>query len=533
MRRTIITGMSSRSTAPGQRPPFHDARVWTARATRRAGRAAAARPDIIALVVLVLVPVAIIATALHHRGEGWGDDFALYLRQAKSLIDGNVGQVIADNHANVELAAKPGFSPYVYPWSFPVLLAPFVRLWGLDVDRLKLVEVGCWCGFLACWFGLLRRRMPSWLAVSTTAATGYSLVYLRHTDALLSELPYMFALAFTLWYADRARRSAPSWDAIDRRRLVLLGIAMMVVFNVRREGLAIVPAVMAMQAVDAWRRRERRPNWRALATPHVIFVISVVAVQLMLPSALAPEYEGSGLGQTWRKLRGPFQDSFVNQLGFDHLDRAALVAIGIVVLAGVLVRMWRHAADDVGILVVAAVSTVIVGMIPADSTRYTMAITPLVAYFGIQALAALPRSRAIGGGVVAACLLLASVVDTPSAVRDARKFDRNGGVLSGPTQATSEEMFAAVRQYTHLDDLVAFYKARALTLYTDRRAVQSKELSLILERADWFVMGRSGTIGIPILSDAEARAVGLTEVWSNSAWILWRVPDLADAKLPS
>ena len=488
---------------------------------------------IVVLVVVILVPVAILSTALHRHGQGWGDDFALYVRQAKSLIDGNVGQVIADNHVNVDSAAKPGFSPYVYPWSFPVLLAPFVRLWGLNLDKLKQVEVGCWCGFLACWFGVLRRRMPTWLALCTTAAAGFSLPYLQHTDSILSELPYMFALAFTLWFVDRVRRSAPSWDQIDRRRLVLLGIAMMVVFNVRREGLAIVPAVMAMQLVDVWprRRAQERPDWRTLVIPHAVFLAGVLLVQLMLPSALAPEYDGSGLGQTWRKLRGPFQDSFVQQLGFDHMAKGVLLVVALIVAAGVVVRVGHHAADDIGILVVAGGSAVIAGMIPADSSRYTLAITPLLVYFGVQAAAAIPRTRRAVGGALTLCLLTASAVDIPSAVAQARDFDRSGAVVAGPMQQTSLEMFAAVKRYTHHDDLIAFYKGRALSLYTDRRAVQSKDLSLILERADFFVMGVSGSTGIPILTAPEAADAGLVEVWSNAAWTLWRVPDPFDAKL--
>lgn len=486
---------------------------------------------ILLLVGFILLPVAILATALHRHGHGWGDDFALYVRQAKSIIDGNVGQVIADNHENVLLAAKPGFSPYVYPWSFPLLLAPFVRLWGLDLDRLKLVEVLCWCGFLACWFGVVRRRMPTWLAFATTAAAGYSLVYLRHTDTILSELPYMFALAFTLWFADRVRRSAASWDTVDTHRLALVGLSMMVVFNVRREGLSIVPAVMAMQVADVWPRRRESPDWRRLLAPHGVFLASVILVQLMLPSALAPEYDGAGLGQTWRKLSGPFQASIVDQLGFDQLGAAVRAVVALVILAGIAVRMHRHASMDLGILVVALGSLVIAGMIPADSSRYTMAVTPLLVYFGIQAVAAIPRTKQAGGALVAGALLLTSVVDLPSAVADARDFDRNGGIISGPMQDSSVEMFAAVERYTHRDDVVAFYKARAMTLYTDRRSVQSKDLALILERADWFVMGRSGSIGIPILTDEQADEARLTEVWSSPSWILWRVPDTFDAKL--
>ena len=45
------------------------------------------------------------AVGLHRTGHTWGDDFTLYLRQAQSLVDGNVGQVVADNHFNVDNSA--------------------------------------------------------------------------------------------------------------------------------------------------------------------------------------------------------------------------------------------------------------------------------------------------------------------------------------------------------------------------------------------------------------------------------------------
>lgn len=33
----------------------------------------------------------------HRRGHAQGDDFALYLRQARSIFEGDIGAVVADN----------------------------------------------------------------------------------------------------------------------------------------------------------------------------------------------------------------------------------------------------------------------------------------------------------------------------------------------------------------------------------------------------------------------------------------------------
>ncbi len=102
-----------------------------------------------ALALLVAI-AAYVAIHLHRRGHTTGDDFALYLRQAQSLFEGNVAQVISDNRLLWQHSV--GVTPQMYPWGFAVLLSPFVRLFGLDYGRLKLVEVACigvW--LVSCW----------------------------------------------------------------------------------------------------------------------------------------------------------------------------------------------------------------------------------------------------------------------------------------------------------------------------------------------------------------------------------------------
>ena len=61
--------------------------------------------------VVLTVVVWWLAVLHHHRGISWGDDFSLYLRQARSVIDGNIGEVIADNRFNVLNAANRASAP--------------------------------------------------------------------------------------------------------------------------------------------------------------------------------------------------------------------------------------------------------------------------------------------------------------------------------------------------------------------------------------------------------------------------------------
>lgn len=473
---------------------------------------------------VVLAAIGMLAVGTHRRGIGWGDDFTLYLRQARSLFDGNVGQVIADNHDNVLLAAKPGFSPFVYPWGWPLVLAPFLRLFGLDYERLKLVEVACWLVFLGFFHAVVRRRMPSWLALGTVAAVGTSMPYLRHTGQLLSELPYLAFVGATLWWLDRCRRDG-RLDLAARRDLIILGLLAMLVFNTRREGLAIVPAILAVQLVDM-RGRWNVVATKAAATPMVTFAVSVIALQLALPSALAPHYDGAGLHHTWRKLAGPFRTAFRGQLDIGGNSALAWLVFALVV-GGVAYRLVRATADDVALVVFPLVSLLMVGTIPANGDRYLLPITPFAVYFAVQALASIrvPRGRVpVAAGCAVGVMLGAHLVGTIDELRAVRTFNQAGATLDGPSSPYAVAAFEAVERYTQRDDIVAFFKARALTFYTDRRAVQSSDFEVIRQRADFFMMRRDSDHSQPLLTDTMAADAGLVEVWSDTDWVLWRVP---------
>jgi hypothetical protein len=74
-----------------------------------------------------------------------------------------------------------------------------------------------------------------------------------------------------------------------------------------------------------------------------------------------------------------------------------------------------------------------------------------------------------------------------------------------------------------MDDVVAFFKVRVLTLYTDRRGVQSKDLEVIRQRADYFLMRRDSTFGQPLVSSTQGEALGWTVAWNDTEWVLWRL----------
>jgi hypothetical protein len=86
-------------------------------------------------------------------------------------------------------------------------------------------------------------------------------------------------------------------------------------------------------------------------------------------------------------------------------------------------------------------------------------------------------------------------------------------------------MFEVVKQTTGPDDVVSFFRARLMTFYTDRRALQQTTLPEIMAKSDWYAMAKDSTYSQYLLTDAEAAAMGIAKEWENANFVLWKIPD--------
>ncbi|HYN31464.1 MAG TPA: hypothetical protein VES40_02465, partial [Ilumatobacteraceae bacterium] len=165
--------------------------------------------------------------------------------------------------------------------------------------------------------------------------------------------------------------------------------------------------------------------------------------------------------------------------------------------------------------------------------RYWFQVTPWVVYFATVALLAVgqlvfSRRQQVGRALALAPLtivVVAHLVVLPGKVGDAREYNAAGRVQSGPSNPNVAPVFDAVSAFTPPDAIVAYFRARTMTLLTDRRSFQTKNLERIAQNADYFAQRRGSTYWQPELEAAAARLAGFEEVWSDDSWILWRTPD--------
>ena len=72
-------------------------------------------------------------------------------------------------------------------------------------------------------------------------------------------------------------------------------------------------------------------------------------------------------------------------------------------------------------------------------------------------------------------------------------------------------IFDAVQQYTEPTATVAYYRARTMTLYTDRRSIQTLSIERMIQHADYFAQQRFSSYFQPNITEVDALARG----WSR------------------
>ena len=479
--------------------------------------------ETIALAALLLV-VVVLARMLHRHGHSWGDDFALYTDQARSLYCGETRSVIEDNRFAVLNSATPTFSPYGYPWVWPILLSPFVAIFGFAWDTLKWVEVAVFVGVLVTFHRLVRRRTDAITAWGMVAVLGLSPSLLMHTDKLLSEFPHLLATLLALVFLDRFTRRHGGWHLATTGQLVALGLLVVVAFNVRREGLALLPAIAAAMVVG-------RCPWRQAVVPFLSFVVGAAVFQMLLPTALLPRYPGEGFHRAGDMLRGPLIDGVGLHLSVSS-GWAAIVLL--TALAAGCLRMIRHARTDIALLVLPLATLVPFARFPFNGDpRYYIQIVPFAVYFLAQLPATIaellpgrPSASAVVrglSGAILGVLLVLQVTHLPDPVREARDFAATGSVQFGPADPSVRAVLDAVAEVTPPRAVVAFMKARTMSLYTDRRSIQSSDLMVVLQRADYLAMLKGSDFSQPLVTEEDAAAYGMTNVWEDPRWIIWRI----------
>lgn len=379
--------------------------------TPAAYKPASGRPVLKQWLAIILLAATVVSTqiATLRPGHEWGDDFAQYIQQALNLA---TGRPMLEN-SYIYNPNFPDLGPRAYPPGFPLLLAPVVKLAGIDLKALKIVGVVCFSLALLAIFRLLFPILPFAYCVAVTAALGFTPFLWNSKDNITSDIPFVFFLyvALLLLQECELRR----WPGTGL--MIAAGIAIYASFVVRTVGGSLLPILMVYLLLRFRRLRQiPRGAWIVLITAGLLISVHLAATLRESLSytdsvprqstALYHAVHSNVMMYTWT-LHFLFFPPWGNRL----LSVAFCVLLGGLCIWGYVIRL-RSGLSVLEIFVPCYLGIIL--FVPWGSGRYLIPLIPLGLMYIVCAIRALPAggrwrirttvTAVIAGGILGSCL---------------------------------------------------------------------------------------------------------------------------------
>lgn len=405
--------------------------------------------------VCLLAAIAVFHLATLRDGHLWGDDFAMYIHHAQNLVE---GRPYADT-GYVFNPAVPVYGPRAYPPVFPLLLVPLCGLFGLNLMPMKVEQVFFILMTLTLVFMLWRRDLGTGYSLALVAILGFSPALCSAKDSILSDLPFLFFFYAAVLLLKWTPQAQPQlWI-----RSALLGLTLYLAIGTRTVGITLIPGLLFHE----WLRYKRINRWTGL--PLLLCAMALVA-------------------QSW--FLGALPGGYLEQL---HSTTAGTVAFNALRYSRTLAGFWAGSVSNAfsfSVLAVIAPLTV-VGLLSARrdllllecllapylmlmifwpfgaGMRYALPVVPWMAFLALSGLRRLSTRYGPRAWTLAPCgLLLLLALSFGQAYRGA-DF---GTIRESTGLPEFNQLCETVRKTTLPSDVFIYYRARALSLYTQRPA---------------------------------------------------------------
>ena len=486
------------------------------------------------------IPLAIIllsitlAFCLLTRDHDWGDDWAAYVMQSVAITKGETREFLADNTFTMRESTR-FFGPDAYPWGLPTFLAPFVLACGpLNIFCLKFINLIFFALCLWAFYAFLARRLPTLEACLLLAVFAVSPVLLKFADLIQSDIPFLFfsTLALLLIEEIILRDDAPLGSP---RKNIWLGAILFLAFFVRTNGILLVATLFLTQVYLYWRTRPRLaldPK-RILTiglTPYLVFGLLTLGNLIVFPAG-----EGSHLEHLAALTPSSLLANLSSYLAMPSLFFADLpqsvIVYGFLIpffIGGLILNHKR----DIHVVIYFLLSYALFIVWPEQQgIRFLFPLLPFFVYFAYRGMTATSfaltkKYQRLGQRLTRIFwLAVVAVFAWVSFGLALDNLEQGRGPYGNVLDPVSIEMFDFIKTNTPSDAIVAFYKPRALRLFTNRDTLMIESCDA-LHKASYVVLRKSrGAVDQIAPNDVTScnPSLSLIEMFDNEKFVIYQI----------
>jgi hypothetical protein len=442
------------------------------------------------------------------NGHDWGDDFASFISEAKSIAEGKIDEFIAINKYRVKNSTL-WIGPVADEWGMSLLLSPVYYVFGLDIHVMKIYLVVFFVLSLLPLFLLFQDKLNNRQSLLLVTVLGFNSWFFDFRDHISSDLPYLFFSLLTLLLIQRFIILNKIW--INKPiSYFLIGFFIFFSSFTRPFGFLLLPTLLCAQYFySRYSLKDFIFSDKIKFMPYIIFIIlNAVSIWIFSSEGLSGGEYGH-LNKLFNEIRLSsiimnikyysvlparyfpylFVQYSVFGLGYDKIH----LILYLIMLFLVVLGMIRNRKDDYIYIVYILFNLILVIIFPSRASWYIMPIFPFFIYFLFAGLKAITLSLDLSNKVrftnvnaaylFCIALTLISLLYMLHTAYKSIIFNKSGQVLNGPYSPDSIELFNYIKKNTDKDDAIIFHKPRAMTLYTDRKSFALNRLTFTPEIA--------------------------------------------------
>lgn len=426
------------------------------------------------------------------KGHNWGDDFAAYIDQARSIVEGDYKELLSVNKFRFEHSNIKGLGPIFYPWGFPLLLSPVYYAFGLDILIMKIYVSLYFLLSLIIIFHLFKDNLKNFECLLLVSTIAFNTWFFNLKENLISDIPFIFFTLFSLFLIKKIIIKKDIW--LNKYvSFFLIGLCISMSFNIRSIGILLLPTLLFTQYIEERRYSKGIKNIifdRFNIIPYLVFLLFNILMILSLPRGGSGYFDDLSITNTTTIIKNiiyyialpsrffPFLHLNVSYSYFDF-NKFSLLFYSSMLILVIFGAILRFKKDYLFIFYLLINLTILIFWPHRQGFRFIMHIFPFFLYFlfiGLsrtklwinisEKLKPLKVNIAILFG---AGLVLLSVAYFSYDTYQKIIFNRIN-VVEGPYSPDSIELFSYVKKNTTEDDTIIFLKPRALHLFTGRRS---------------------------------------------------------------
>lgn len=410
-------------------------------------------------------------------GHNWGDDFAHYLSQATSLLNGTVDEFIQGRIFTITNSPNE-VSPVTVPWGFPIYLLPFIKIFDQNILALKLSNVVAYTAFLIVTYIWASLRLSKPASILIMGFFTVSPIFIQFHNQVLSDLFFLFLSMTSLLLIDIFIKCNDKKVWIG----ILLGFTIFYASFSRTSGFLLIGTLLIAQIAIAFTQRKKTKQIEiskliVAFIPYLVFAFFYILQKVLLQNeqlAFSPVIDKVSLQTIFNQidyyflqLQEIFAPLFLSKLLFYfsiplvifgiYANRKSLSSWIAIIYAGLTLGMYIVFPERQGI-------------------RYLFPIIPIyILYIVLGGKSLLEMTKTKHNPAFIFILFLAvfsiaaqfGLVNRQYAILN---MSTNRIERHGPYYPQTMDVFEYVRDSTESDSIIVFFKPRAMNYLSNRNS---------------------------------------------------------------